>query len=173
VMATIRCAHCNHEQMRAEEPLAHSLAYPTKNLLRTQPRGAPRISFSQVLKASVERQDQLRGWCPSCRRYQQLHSTRQIQAVPNVLMINAAVHSAEAKQIWSSPNWLPSEIGIIVEQGQFYCYQDQDLKLHLQRGVFNIQVYELIGVVAEVISVHKEKPHLVSLVNGTLTAAFC
>jgi len=81
-------------------------------------------------------------------------------------MINAAVVTTEAKQIWSNPNWLPNEIGIIVEQGQFYCYQDQDLKLHLQRGVFNIQVYELIGVVTEIVSSHKEKPHLVSMING-------
>lgn len=135
-------------------------------MIRAQPRGVPRISFSQVLKASVEKQDQMRGWCPNCRRYQQLHTTRQIQRCPTVLMISAEVRSAEAKQIWSGPNWLPSEIGIIVDQGQFYCYQDQDLKLHLQRGVFNIQVYELVGVVADVISVHKEKPHLVSLING-------
>jgi PAB-dependent poly(A)-specific ribonuclease subunit 2 len=125
-----------------------------------------RITFSQVLKQSFERPDSTRGWCPSCRRYQQLHTTRQIQRVPNVIMINAAVVTTEAKQIWSNPNWLPNEIGIIVEQGQFYCYQDQDLKLHLQRGVFNIQVYELIGVVTEIVSSHKEKPHLVSMING-------
>jgi PAB-dependent poly(A)-specific ribonuclease subunit 2 len=138
-------------------------------MLRNQSRGMPKISFSQVLKASVERQDQMRGWCPSCRRYQQLHTSRQIQQVPAVLMINAAIHTAEAKELWASPNWLPNEIGVIVDQGQFYCYQDQDLKLHLQRGVYNIQVYELIGVVSEVSSALNEKPHLVSTINGMST----
>jgi PAB-dependent poly(A)-specific ribonuclease subunit 2 len=30
VTTTIRCAHCNHEQMRPEEPLSHDLSYPLK-----------------------------------------------------------------------------------------------------------------------------------------------
>jgi len=38
---------------------------------------------------------------------------------------------------------LPQEIGIIVEQGQFFCYEGQDLKLHLQRGVYNIMYTSL------------------------------
>lgn len=135
-------------------------------MLRNQPRGMPRISFSQALKTGVERQDQTRGWCPSCKRYQQLHTRKQIQTMPSVLMINAAIHTPEAKQIWATPNWLPQEIGVIVEQGQFFCYQDQDLALHVQRGVYNVQVYELIGVVADVKSSENQKPHLVSLVNG-------
>ena len=127
-----------------------------------------RVSFSQVLKASIERQDHMRGYCPSCKRYQQLHLMRNIQSMPAVFMINADIHSAEAKQIWATPNWLPQEIGIIVDQGQFFCYQDQDLRLHVQRGVYPVQVYELVGVVAEISSGESQKAHLVSLVNGTL-----
>ncbi|KAF2669854.1 hypothetical protein BT63DRAFT_423829 [Microthyrium microscopicum] len=165
VVTTIRCAHCNHRQMKSDDLRSHNLAYPNKSLLRT--RGMRRITFSEVLKASVERQDQMRGWCPSCHRYQQLHTTREIQRVPAVLMLHAAIHSPEATQIWSTPNWLPNEIGIIVEQGQFFCYQGEDLKLHQQRGVYNIQVYELLGVVSEVSSGHNEKPHLVSVINAS------
>jgi PAB-dependent poly(A)-specific ribonuclease subunit 2 len=30
ISSTIRCAHCNAEQMRPEEPLAHDLMYPSK-----------------------------------------------------------------------------------------------------------------------------------------------
>lgn len=80
-------------------------------------------------------------------------------------MINAAVHSIEHKQFWSTSGWLPAEIGIIVTGGQFYCYEGQDLKVHLQRGVYDITVYELVGVVADINSGENQKSHLVSLIN--------
>jgi PAB-dependent poly(A)-specific ribonuclease subunit 2 len=118
------------------------------------------------LKASVERQEQTRGWCDRCKRYQQISTRKSIQSVPAVLTINANVGGNEAKQLWSTPGWLPQEIGVIVDQGQFFCYEGQDLKLHLQRGVFNITVYELIGVVADIHSGENQKSHLVSMVNG-------
>jgi PAB-dependent poly(A)-specific ribonuclease subunit 2 len=81
-------------------------------------------------------------------------------------MINSAIASSEARHIWATPDWLPQEIGIIVDQGQFYCYEGQDLALHIQRGVYNVQVYELVGVVADINSGENQKPHLVSLING-------
>jgi PAB-dependent poly(A)-specific ribonuclease subunit 2 len=81
-------------------------------------------------------------------------------------MLNAAAHSAEAKQFWSTPNCLPAEIGVILDQGQFFCYQGEDLKLHLQRGIHNVTVYSLIGLVADINSGQHQKSHLVSLVNG-------
>lgn len=80
-------------------------------------------------------------------------------------MLNAAIQTQEAKMLWAVPNWLPQEIGIIVDQGQFYCFESHDLKLHLQRGVFNIMVYELIGVVADINSGEHQKPHLVATIN--------
>jgi PAB-dependent poly(A)-specific ribonuclease subunit 2 len=96
-----------------------------------------------------------------------LQSTRKIKNMPATLMINTSVAGPDVKQLWATPNWLPSEIGIIVDQGLVYCYQDQDLRLHVQRGVYNIQVYELVGVVCEINSAEGQKPHLVSMVNGT------
>ena len=83
---------------------------------------------------------------------------KTIQLVPGVLMLNTAIQSHEAKLLWSIPNWLPQEIGIIVDQGQFYCFEGQDLALHLQRGVFDITVYELVGVVADINSGEHQKP---------------
>lgn len=171
VTVTIRCAHCAHEQMRPEDPCVHDLIYPTKNTIRNIPRAIPRTTFSQVLKASVERQEQTRGWCPRCKRYQQLSTRKQVQTIPAVLMLNAAIHGPEAKQLWATPNWLPQEIGIIVENGQFFCYEGQDLKLHIQRGVYNVQVYELIGAVADINSGENQKPHLVSLIDGEFNSA--
>ncbi|EOD47422.1 putative pab-dependent poly -specific ribonuclease subunit pan2 protein [Neofusicoccum parvum UCRNP2] len=144
--------------------LVHELVYPPKNTMKN-PMRASRPTFSQILKASVERQDQNRGWCDRCKRYQQLAARKTIQNVPPILMINAAIHSHEAKQLWATPNWLPEKIGIIVNQGQFFCYEGQDLEHHLRRNFYDIQVYELVGVVADINSGENQKSHLVSMIN--------
>jgi PAB-dependent poly(A)-specific ribonuclease subunit 2 len=81
-------------------------------------------------------------------------------------MINAAVNSLEAKELWAAPGWLPEEIGVIVEGGQFFCYEGEDLRLHIQRGMHYITVYELVGLVADINSGENQTSHLVSLVNG-------
>lgn len=65
--------------------------------------------------------------------------------------------------LWATPGWLPEEIGVIVDNGSFFCYQGEDLKLHLQRGVHNIQVYSLIGLSANIESGSPQKPHLAAL----------
>ncbi|KAF2092507.1 hypothetical protein NA57DRAFT_82223 [Rhizodiscina lignyota] len=163
--ASIRCAHCTHEDRRGERALVHELIYPPKQGGKNSMRGAHRPSFSQILKASVERHETTRGWCNRCKRYQQLITRKTIQAVPPVLMVNASIHNNDSKQLWASPNWLPQEIGIIVDQGQFFCYEGQDLKLHKERRVFNIMVYELVGVVADINSGENQKPHLVSMID--------
>lgn len=170
-MNSIRCAHCANETVRPGGTYVHELVYPPRTPTKNQGRShGP--SFSQILKASVERQDQTRGWCDRCKRYQQLAARKTIQSLPPVLVINAAVHNADSKQLWSRPHWLPQEIGIVVDQGQFFCYEGQDLKFHLQRGAFKIVVYELIGVVADVNSGERQKSHLVSMINGKVQSAF-
>ena len=123
-------------------------------------------SFSQVLKASIERQEQTRGWCDRCRRYQSLATRKTVQSVPDVLLLNAAVHRAEAAQYWAAPGWLPDEIGLSVEGGQLLCYEGDDLKMRLEREHDETVVYELVGVVAEIDSGERQASHLVSLVNG-------
>ncbi|CAL3962568.1 unnamed protein product [Diplocarpon coronariae] len=80
-----------------------------------------------------------------------LATKKEIHSVPAVLMLNAAINSPEAKQFWAIPGWLPEEIGIIIDQGQFFCYQGDDLKLHMQRGIHNITIYSLVGVASETI----------------------
>lgn len=164
-ISSIRCGNCMNETMRPGGTCVHELVYPVRPV-----RGQPRSygpTFSQVLKASVERQDQTRGWCDRCKRYQQLNARKTIQSTPPVLTINAAIHNADAKQLWAKPGWLPAEIGIIVEGGQFFCYEGQDLELHIQRGAFQITVYELVGLVAEIDGGEAQLAHLVSLINIT------
>jgi PAB-dependent poly(A)-specific ribonuclease subunit 2 len=82
-------------------------------------------------------------------------------------MLNAVVNNPEAKQFWATPGCLPAEIGIIIDQGQIYCFQGDEIKQHLQRGIHNIMVYSLIGLVADIDSGQHQKSHLVSLVNGS------
>ncbi|KAF9700320.1 hypothetical protein EKO04_001633 [Ascochyta lentis] len=161
--ASMRCAQCANETIRGGKNFVNELVYPAKHVMKNT--RIPRPTFSQILKASVERQDQTRGWCTKCNRYQQMVQRKTIQTIPGVLMLNAAIQSHEAKLLWSIPHWLPQEIGIIIDQGQFYCFEGQDLKLHLQRGVFDIMVFELIGVVADINSGEHQKPHLVATIN--------
>lgn len=161
----IRCSGCYHESVRPGNSYLHELFYSAKFASKSPGRGgAP--TFSQVLKESVEHQHQTRAWCDRCKRYQPLTTKKSIQGVPPVLMINAAVQSDAAKQLWATPNWLPQEIGIILDGGHFFCYEGQDIKSHLERGIFDMKVYELIGVVADVNSGEHQKPHLVSMING-------
>ncbi|KAM0603282.1 hypothetical protein ACHAP1_006801 [Verticillium nonalfalfae] len=61
--------------------------------------------------------------------------------------------------------FLPEEIGVIVDHGQFFCYEGEDLKLHLQRGIHNITVYSLIGMTMEVEAGPGQKPHMVGMIN--------
>lgn len=165
-VSSIRCAACANETVRPGGTYIYELHYPPRppsKHFRTHGQ-----TFSQILKGSVERSDQTRGWCDRCKRYQQLNAKKSIQNTPPVLLINAAVHSSDAKQLWAKARWLPQEIGIIVDQGQFFCYEGPDLNIHLQRGVFKIAVYELVGIVADINSGEHQKSHLVSMINGEL-----
>lgn len=127
-----------------------------------------KITFSQVLKASVEGETSGRGWCIRCNRYQSLQTRKIIQGIPSVLTLNVPMAESrdaelEQRMLWATPGWLPEEIGVIVDNGSFFCYQGEDLKLHLQRGVHNIQVYSLIGLSANIESGSPQKPHLAAL----------
>lgn len=101
-----------------------------------------------------------------CGRYRPLQVRRTIHDVPPALLLNAAINSNEARQLWATPGWLPEEIGIIIDSGQFFCYQGKDLKTHLERGMHNIKVYSLIGFAADIDCGPYQKSHLVSLING-------
>ena len=126
----------------------------------------PKLSFSQILKLSIERETSQRGWCNRCQKYQSLINRKAIHSAPAVLMLNAAANSPEAKQFWSIPGWLPAEIGIIIDQEKLFCYEGEDLKLHLNRGTHKISVYSLIGFAADIDSGQHQKSHLVSIING-------
>ncbi|KAH8176889.1 ubiquitin carboxyl-terminal hydrolase domain-containing protein [Sarocladium implicatum] len=161
--SSIRCVNCRSEYTRSGSTFVNDLLYPSLNQNRNT--RSPRISFSQVLKSSVERETTSRGWCSRCQRYQPIATRKSIRSVPAVLMLNTAINSPEHRALWATPGWLPEEIGIIVEQGQFFCYEGEDLKLHLQRGIHDIAVYSLIGMAINIEGGQTQKPHLVAMIN--------
>lgn len=83
------------------------------------------------------------------------------------MILNAAVNTTDSKAFWSERDWLPEEIGILIQEGQFFCYQGKELKILLEKGHALIR-YELVGLVAEIQGESEGRSHLVSLVDGTL-----
>lgn len=166
-VVTIKCINCRSETTRPGTAHVSDLMYPSP---KPSARGAraTKTTFSQVLKMGVERETASKGWCSRCQRYQNLQMRKTIHSVGAILTINTAVSTPEHRRLWSTPGWLPEEIGIIVDQGQFFCFEGEDLKLHLQRGIHNISVYSLIGVVVNCESSSPQKSHLVSMINGEL-----
>lgn len=165
-VTSIRCMNCRNESTRPGSTFVNDLMYPIQKPPVRSGR-ATRTTFSQVLQLSVERETTSKGWCSRCQRYQPLQTRKTIHNIPAVLTLNTAVTNPEHRRLWATPGWLPEEIGIIVDQGQFFCYEGEDLKLHLQRGMHHITVYSLVGLVVSIESDQPQKPHLVGMVNGT------
>jgi len=171
-VSSIRCNNCRNESTRPGSTYVNDLIYP-----QPKPAGrgggggngrAVKTTFSQVLKTSVERETTSKGWCSRCQRYQTLQTRKTIHNIPAVLALNAAVQTQEHRRLWATPGWLPEEIGVIVDHaGQFFCYEGEDLKLHLQRQMHQVVVYSLVGVVVNVEGGEAgARGHLVGMVNG-------
>ena len=162
-----RCVHCGYEDAKEQTWYSHDLVYS----LKPQKHNARplRHSFTRILQDSVHRQDSQRGWCNRCQGYKGINSRRAVNGMPAVLMLNAAIHTSEARQLWGTPGFLPREIGIINANSQIYCYEGQDLQLHLQRRTYTMAVYQLVGFVADVAAGESQKSHLVAIVDASIS----
>ncbi|KAL2392816.1 PAN2-PAN3 deadenylation complex catalytic subunit pan2 [Exophiala dermatitidis] len=158
----IRCMYCNHETTKAASTYVHDLTYP-----QSDPKQSTRyLKFSAILKTTIEREAKNRGWCSRCRRYQQLAIRKTVRRLPMVMMINAALTGNPAMRgLWETPGWLPSEVGIIIQDKNVYCFEGADLAVHLRNKSPNLVVYELVGFVAEIDTSERHQPHLVGMVN--------
>lgn len=165
---SIRCMLCRNEIVRPGNAFVNELIYPAFD--PKQARRNPAYRFSNILKASIERETQNRGWCSHCRRYQQVAIRKTVHRMPLVLMINTAVNNPSYRQLWAMPGWLPEEIGILVEGGQVYCFEGEDLQVRLRNGESGLTVYELVGLVAEIDIAEHHKPHLVCFINVAISA---
>ncbi|KAF3054959.1 PAB-dependent poly(A)-specific ribonuclease subunit PAN2 [Daldinia childiae] len=99
---------------------------------------------------------------------------RQMTQNYNLMIQNPHSHSTESprpgaleehRRLWATPGWLPEEIGVIVDNGQFFCFEGEDLKLHLQRGIHNISVYSLTGLAVNIEGGQQQRSHLVAMAN--------
>lgn len=156
----IRCMYCRTETNKPGEVFVHELFYP-------QDHKPPHrnLKFSQLLKASIERETHNRGWCSKCRRYQQLALRKTVKRMPLVLMINAALNNPTYRYLWATPGWLPAEIGILVDGGHVFCFEGEDLRLRVRNNP-DLILYDLVGFVSEIDIHEHQKPHLVSFING-------
>ncbi|KAI6082233.1 PAB-dependent poly(A)-specific ribonuclease subunit PAN2 [Hypoxylon rubiginosum] len=163
--SSIRCMNCKSETTKPDHTMVNELMYPQN---KPGHRNNPRVrgtTFSQVLKISVERETTNKGWCNNCHRYQTLATRKTIHRIPSVLMLTTAISSNEHRRLWATPGWLPEEIGIIVDNGQFFCFEGEDLKLHLQRAIHTITVYSLTGLAVNIEGGQQQRSHLVAMAN--------
>lgn len=64
--------------------------------------------------------------------------------------------------MWSTPGFLPESIGIyIYPDGRIACIEDG-----VDQIADRVQVYDLVGFVAQIHSSQDQKSHLVSIING-------
>jgi PAB-dependent poly(A)-specific ribonuclease subunit 2 len=165
---SIRCMFCRNEIVRPGNSYVNDLIYPVLDL--KQARRNPAFKFSNILKTSIERETHNRGWCNHCRRYQQVAIRKTVHRLAPVLMLNTAINNTLYRQLWETPGWLPEEVGVVVDGGQMHCFEREELRLHLTNGNSKIIVYELVGVVAEVDINEHQKPHLVSLIDVSISS---
>ncbi|KAI1397515.1 PAB-dependent poly(A)-specific ribonuclease subunit PAN2 [Hypoxylon fuscum] len=162
--SSIRCMNCRSETTKADHTMVNELMYPQNKSGHRNPR-VRGTTFSQVLKMSVERETTNKGWCNNCHRYQTLATRKTIHRVPSVMMLTTAINNNEHRRLWATPGWLPEEIGVIVDNGQFFCFEGEDLKLHLQRGMHTITVYSLTGLTVNIEGGQQQRSHLVAMAN--------
>ena len=167
-MESIRCMFCRNEIVRPGNTFVNDLMYPAVD--PKQVRRNPAYRFSNILRASIEREAQNRGWCSTCRRYQQVVIRKSIQQMPLVLMINTAINNANCRQLWSIPGWLPDTIGIIIDGQQVSCFEGEDLRMRMSSNVPGLVVYDLVGIVTEIDVAEQKKPHLVSFIDVSISA---
>ncbi|CEL05425.1 Putative PAB-dependent poly(A)-specific ribonuclease subunit pan2 [Aspergillus calidoustus] len=165
---SIRCMFCQNEIARPGNTLVNELVYPSVDI--KQARRNSNYRFSSILRASIEREAQNRGWCNYCRRYQQVVIRKAAHRMPLVMMINAAVNNPMCRRLWTIPGWLPEEIGIALDKGQIHCFEGEDLRMRIQGKMPGLIVYELVGLVAEIDIPEHQKAHLVSFINVSISS---
>ncbi|GJP95959.1 poly(A)-specific ribonuclease [Aspergillus niger] len=165
---SIRCMFCQNEIVRPGNSLVNELNYPAIDI--KQARRNPAFRFSNILRASIEREAQNRGWCNYCRRYQQVAIRKSVHRMPQVLMLNAALTNPICRRLWAIPGWLPEEVGIVIEGGQILCFEGEDLKLRVQAKMPGLVVYDLVGLVCEIDIPEHQKAHLVSFINVSISS---
>lgn len=164
--SSIRCQACRIETTRDGSSYVHELIYPSNKPGHRHTK-ASKITFSQALKKSIERETNSKGWCQNCHRYQTIATKKLIHRVPTVLTLLAGNLNDENRRLWATPCWVPEEIGVIItpNPSEFFCYEGDDLKALLQRGTHQIAVYSLTGLAVNIDGASSTGSHLVAMAN--------
>ncbi|KAI5310651.1 poly(A)-specific ribonuclease [Ascosphaera atra] len=165
---SIRCMYCGKEHFRFNNPFITELAYP--HIDPKQARRNPNCRFSNILRTSIETEQQSRGWCQNCRRYQQMAMRKTTHRLPSVLTINAGMLKHNARALWAIPGWLPDEIGMTIDNGRLHIFEGGELGARRRMNTPNLVEYELVGMVAQVDVPDHQKPHLVSFINVSISS---
>ncbi|OOF98956.1 hypothetical protein ASPCADRAFT_204652 [Aspergillus carbonarius ITEM 5010] len=165
---SIRCMFCQNEIVRPGNSLVNELSYPAIDI--KQARRNPAFRFSNILRSSIERETQNRGWCNYCRRYQQVAIRKSVHRMPHVLILNAALSNPLCRRLWGIPGWLPEEVGIVIDGGQILCFEGEELKMRIQAKMPGLVIYELVGLVCEIDIPEHQKAHLVSFINVSISS---
>ncbi|KAK9457055.1 ubiquitin carboxyl-terminal hydrolase-domain-containing protein [Dipodascopsis uninucleata] len=173
--AFVRCSTCSSEASRHGTTYVSDLLYPKNveipNSGRSTSSGIGQIDrrppnlnidFITVLRQSLETSAHTRGWCDKCRRYQMLSSSKRIQKLSPVLVLNTAVDSPVSRQIWSQKNFLPLKFETEIADDSLRIKRVSDSTEPSKKA--NTELYELVGVVVEVnFGVHDN--HMVSVIR--------
>ena len=121
-----------------------------------------------MLADSINNETERKGFCNRCKKYAPIVTRPQIRNLPSVLTLNTAIEtSADVRAMWATPDWLPTEIGLVYHGQGVMCFEGEGL-LNLRRTRHHNEptIYELVGFVADIDSAEQQKSHLVSVVNG-------
>lgn len=163
-----RCMVCGKETRPLGDTNVTDLMYLPK-----PPNNKQLMTFSATAKQSIQLDTHQKGWCDKCRRYQTQAMRKAIRKLPKILMFNTTAHEKTAnyaREHWSTPGWLPEEIGMVVTNTQLNIYQGDEL-MALKEGdqSRSLIVYELVGFVAEIKLEEERNSHMISFVNGTFS----
>ncbi|KAI5288331.1 poly(A)-specific ribonuclease [Ascosphaera aggregata] len=167
---SIRCMYCGREHIRVINSYITDLVYPPCSDPK-QYRRNPNCRFGSILRTTVHNEQQSRGWCQNCRRYQQMAMRKTTHRLPMVLTVNAGMMKHNARGMWAVPGFLPEQIGLTIENGRVNVFEGEELKARRRMNTStNLVEYELVGIVAEIDIPEQSKPHLVSFINVSISS---
>ncbi|KAK9248628.1 ubiquitin carboxyl-terminal hydrolase-domain-containing protein [Lipomyces tetrasporus] len=170
-LTSVRCGNCNSETHRRATTYVTDLLYPkshdsssgrgTSNGSDNKPQAT---SFCNILQQSLESKTHTRGWCgEKCRRYQMLTTTKRIQSLAPVLVLNAAINTHTSRQLWNQKNFLPMKFQADIGKDGLKIKQIPDNTPPPLEGNSG-EIYELTGMVVEV-NFGPPDNHMVSLIR--------
>lgn len=155
------CMNCQHETFRQESSRFLDLHYKPWRFHQAAP------TFSDVLMASFHKDSERKGFCNRCKKYAPISCRPEIRSTPPVLILNTRLeNNPEARHLWATPDWLPTEIAVVPHGGSVVCLQGEAVQnFQRTRTDHGNLIYELVGLVADINSGEKQKSHLVSVIN--------